>query len=281
MIIINFIGGLGNQMFQYALYRKFQLLGNVVEGDWRYCDKKDYIKLLFHIDIPQASEEQIKKLCEWDGSYKARLRRKVFGKKKTYEEEGKDTRYLPHILQMKDAYLNGYWQTEKYFVGIREDLLSRFIFPESGNIKNEEILQDMKSKESVALHIRRGDYLDSQERYDLYGEVCSLEYYKRGIEHFRQLCENPFFYVFSDDIAWARENLKGAEFVFVDWNNGKEDYYDMYLMSQCKHNIIANSSFSWWGAWLNGNEAKQVIAPQRWFNKYRAEDTVCENWIKM
>ena len=182
---------------------------------------------------------------------------------------------------MKDAYLNGYWQSEKYFADIRDDLLKKFVFPESKNIKNREVLGDITRDESVSIHIRRGDYLNSQENYDLFGGVCSLEYYKRGIEYFRQHYKEAVFYVFSDDIDWARNNLKAAEFVFVDWNNGKEDYYDMYLMSQCKHNIIANSSFSWWGAWLNSNRDKQVVSPSRWFNKYQSKDTICEGWLRM
>lgn len=281
MVIINFIGGLGNQMFQYALYRKLQLLERDVEGNWKQCEHPNYIKTLFQIDVPQASDDMIKKLCDWDTSFKARVRRKIIGGKKTHFDENNNTYFRPEILQVKKAYLNGYWQSEKYFIDIRKDLLCKFVFPESENSKNKELLKDIKKMESISIHIRRGDYLNSQENFDLFGDVCPLKYYQRGIQYFQRCYKNPVFFVFSDDIAWARVNLEGAEFVFVDWNNGKEDYYDMYLMSQCKHNIIANSSFSWWGAWLNDNKDKQIVAPQRWLNKYQAEDTICDSWIKM
>lgn len=281
MIVISFIGGLGNQMFQYALYKKFQLQGKEVKGNWNFCEHKNYISIVFGLEVPQALDEAISSLGDFSTSFYSNLRRKFLGNKKTYWQEGNNTRYIPEILDLEEGYLHGYWQSEKYFKDIRKSLLTDFQFPQNLNNQNEEILRMIEGTNSVSVHIRRGDYLQGEKNYNYFGEVCSLEYYHNAMEYFRTKHENASFFIFSNDIEWAKENLMGNDCYYIDWNNGIEDYLDMYLMSKCRHNIIANSSFSWWGAWLNENMQKQVIAPVRWFNKYSAEDTICDTWMRI
>lgn len=280
MIVISFIGGLGNQMFQYALYKKFQMQGKEVEGNWNFCEH-NYINTVFGLEVLQASDEAIRNLGDFSTTFYSNMRRKFLGNKKTYWQEGNNTRYIPEILDLREGYLHGYWQSEKYFKDIRKELLMDFQFPQCLNNRNKEILRTVEATNSVSVHIRRGDYLQGEENYNYFGEVCSLEYYQNAMEYFRTKLENVSFFIFSNDMEWSRENLKGNDCFYIDWNNGIEDYLDMYLMSKCKHNIIANSSFSWWGAWLNENTQKQVIVPIRWFNKYSAEDTICDTWIRI
>lgn len=143
----------------------------------------------------------------------------------------------------------------------------------------EELLQG----NVVSIHIRGGDYITSKKDNALFGNICTSNYYKNAIEHIKNSLKDPIFLIFTNDKDYAVQLLNGESFQIVDWNNGKESFRDMYLMSLCKHNIIANSSFSWWGAWLNQNDSKIVIAPNRWFNDSGIDqnDITPNNWIKV
>ena len=142
------------------------------------------------------------------------------------------------------------------------------------------MLDIIKSKQSpISIHVRRDDYLSSKY-VSGFGGICTIEYYNKAVERIKEEVIDPVFYIFSDDINWCRENLKLEQGVFIDWNTGKESWQDMFLMSQCKHNIIANSSFSWWGAWLNSNSEKIVIAPRIWWNGLK-DDVVPDSWIRI
>lgn len=138
---------------------------------------------------------------------------------------------------------------------------------------------------SISLHVRRGDYENNSSAKRLHGGICTLNYYKQAIELVASRIKNPVFFIFSNDLKWARENLELEKYkqVLVNLNKGNNSYKDMYLMSKCKHNIIANSSFSWWGAWLNANPKKIVICPKRWYNNKRldSKDIVPESWIRI
>lgn len=143
--------------------------------------------------------------------------------------------------------------------------------------QNKEVLSRMISSNSVSLHIRRGDYLQG-------GRTCSLneEYYHNAIATINQQVSNPYYFICSDDIEWARNNIRVQQAEFVDWNKRDRSYVDMQLLSSCKHSIIANSSFSWWGAWLNSDAGKLVIAPQKWMPALQAEsDVIPGGWIKL
>ena len=181
------------------------------------------------------------------------------------------------------AYYEGYFQSEKYFLHIRERLLREFKIstPPLHNSDNRRILDLILKKNAISLHIRRGDYLTPKntERHCL----CSPSYYQNAIQYIIQRVENPHFFIFSDDISWVYDNFKiSYPYTIVDVNDSYTGYYDLELMRNCKHNIIANSTFSWWGAWLNENPNKIVIAPQRWFMNQEDEiDIIPSSWVKI
>jgi len=176
--------------------------------------------------------------------------------------------------------LSGYWQCEKYFSDIGDKIRDDFVFPAELSEEGSALQEEIRDTESVAVHIRRGDYLE-EGNYKVYGNICTLEYYKKALSYIRRKCGHPRFFMFSNDIGWVRENLYEPGMVLVGSSRNRPDYEDMYLMSICRHNIIANSSFSWWGAWLNQNANKMVISPGRWFNNHEAADAICGSWVKI
>ena len=180
--------------------------------------------------------------------------------------------YQPAIFELKRGYVDGYWQSAKYFEGIEDVLREEFKFPKPSHNKNDVLIEEMRNSCSVSIHVRRGDYLGGFP-------VMDMSYYTPAMQFIKEKYKNAHFYVFSNDIVWCREHFVGEEFTFVDWNTGTDSYYDMYMMSQCKHNIIGNSSFSWWAAWLNANNDKVVIAPSIWFKKVKTPDIYMKDWI--
>ena len=174
----------------------------------------------------------------------------------------------------------GTWQSERYFEGAEKEVKKAFTFKEELlNEKSRQLKHDIENCNAVSLHVRRDDYL-STVYAEGFGGICTIAYYQKAITYMKKNTHIPKFYVFSDDICWCRENLDIGEAVFVDWNHGDESWQDMYLMSRCHHNIVANSTFSWWGAWLNSNPDKIVIAPDRWWNGLN-DDVVPDAWVKL
>ena len=201
--------------------------------------------------------------------------------KHSYYAEKLDVGYQPEILNFENTYLSGYWQCEKYFMDFRQDVLDLFQFQDQQiNLASRSLQEQMRREQAVAVHVRRGDYL-LPENSRKYGNICTLQYYKNAMQYVKKRVPDARFYFFSNDPGWVRENLANGDSVIVDCNQGKENYLDMYLMSQCSHNIIANSSFSWWGAWLNQNPDKIVMSPQRWFSHLDASDAICEDWVRV
>ena len=148
--------------------------------------------------------------------------------------------------------------------------------------KTQQYKQEIIATESVSLHVRHGDYVTNADTNSFHG-VCSLDYYKNAVSKIKQEMPLPFF-IFSDDIIWAKENLDFiGNMTFIEYNGATPDHEEMYLMSLCQHNIIANSSFSWWGAWLNQNPNKIIIAPQNWFNDVSLDtkDLIPNEWIRL
>lgn len=185
------------------------------------------------------------------------------------------------------AYLHGYWQSEKYFAPFSDAIRQEFNFTKSFNLQSEKLKQEILQKEnSVSVHVRRGDYISSPQNIQIHG-TCTLDYYKEAISLIRKEVENPFFYFFSDDPDWVEGNLTVTtkNYCLIKHNVTLDNWQDMALMSKCKHNIIANSSFSWWGAWLNEHENKIVIAPMKWFAdadlNCQSDSIVPESWIKI
>lgn len=191
--------------------------------------------------------------------------------------------YWPGIREVShNAYLAGYWQSEKYFSDASETIRADFTFRQPLSEQNAEMAERIGQGMSVSLHVRRGDYASNPKTNTAHG-LCSLEYYRAAVLHMAEHIERPEFFVFSDDIAWVKANLE-IDFPcwYVDHNQGTESYNDMRLMSLCRHHIIANSSFSWWGAWLNRDPDKIVVAPRRWFaNGKRSEDLLPASWVSL
>lgn len=281
MIIVKFHGGLGNQMFEYALYRKLELVGKNVKADvsWYYDDsdavKRTYLLPQFGIQINECRTTEKKK---YDNIVTRFLNKHLNGSRRLYVERESGV-YQEEILDLKNCFLDGYWQTEKYFSDIRDSLLSDFKFPDTVNKEESALLDKIKKCQSVSIHIRRGDYLANEKKY---GNICTEEYYFGAIRYMVNSLTDAQFFVFSDDIKWCRDFLKSYKNInYVDLGKKISEIHDMKLMSVCKHNIIANSSFSWWASWLNQNEDKIVIAPDRWKNGCLMPDIACKEWIRL
>lgn len=295
MIIIKLKGGLGNQLFQYAFGRLIatqrgeelkldkDILG-AAEDTYRAFGLGD-----FNIKATLATPEEIKAAKYPFGPFSKAwrlIKAKVF---KIYH-----IGYEENILKTRAPYLDGYFQSYKYLEPLRKDLLEEISSKEDLSARYGSLISGMLAADSVAVHIRRGDYVSDAKTKSAHF-ICDLAYYEKAMALMSEKInesgksvsgENisiPTFYVFSDDIAWAKENLKsGANLVFVSSSEMK-DYEELMLMSKCRHDIIANSSFSFWGAWLNRNPAKIVIAPEKWNNKYPSayRDLLPAEWIRI
>lgn len=172
----------------------------------------------------------------------------------------------------------GYYQSEKYFKEITNIIRKDFTFPKPVDIINQKLINQIDNTESVSIHIRRGDYLNIPNTQN----ICSISYYKKAINLILKNISNPQFYIFSNDINWCKQHLQIDKAIFISNNTGKNSFIDMQLMSCCKHNIIANSTFSWWGAWLNNNPNKIIISPNKWMNDTNGTgDIIPNDWIKI
>ncbi|MCM1266967.1 MAG: alpha-1,2-fucosyltransferase [Bacteroidales bacterium] len=272
MIIIRVMGGLGNQLQQYALYRKLQSLGIGTKLDLSWFSQKQQagmdaprrFELSDFTGLPfeTASEEEVRALLkrtyEEKRSLTEKIRRRIApGGLPLFEES---EMFHPEIFGWQDKYLVGYWACEAYYADILGGLREEIRFPESGDPRNREIMEEMGMQRSVSIHVRRGDYLDAANT-EVFGGICTEAYYDTCVRYIKKKEPEAVFYVFSDDANYVRERYQGPEYRIVDWNRGKDSFYDMQLMSCCRHNICANSTFSFWGARLNGNAAKIMIRP--------------------
>lgn len=294
MIAVNVNAGLANQMFHYAFGRGLMAKGvDVVFDLSNFHPRKEWsfeaitLSDAFpNIDIPAMPEGHFKWVM--NNTLKGKIMRRVsnmIGPEKYIMEESYG--YIPDMEKRAkgNCIYRGFWHSELYFKHCKEDIKKQFFFVPFDEEKNVVISEKMKGENSVAIHLRKGkDYLQS----DLMGKgLCTAEYYMSAIEYIKSKVEKPTFYVFTDNPEWVKENLPPFEYTLVDWNNvsGNRSFRDMQLMTCVKHNIIGNSTYSWWGAWLNPNPSKIVIAPKKWFNpvsKFMARcDVVCDNWVKL
>lgn len=292
MIIAKIIGGLGNQMFQYAAAQavaisKGTTLKLDISGFQKYGLHHGFeLTRIFNITGQVADAKDINSVLGWQNNYCVRYLMAmpffhIFGSRRRVVEPSFS--YWPHIqLVPNSCYMTGYWQSEKYFQKIHSNIKNQFTFKEKASGHNLTLINLMSKVNSVSLHIRRGDYVSNLKAASIHG-VCPIEYYLQAIDYIENHVKNPYFFIFSDDIEWARLNLKIEHpHEFINQNFGAESYNDMRLMSSCKNNIIANSSFSWWGAWLNNNESKIVVAPSKWFAiDKNTEDLIPADWIKL
>lgn len=191
--------------------------------------------------------------------------------------------YYPEVFNFtkKNQLFRGTWQSEEFFNDVKDQVRSSFVFKENLlSLKTRDIAVDIKATNSVSIHIRRGDYLSEQYASGFAG-ICNDEYYISAINYIKSKYDNLQFYIFTDDHKWVAEHFKIENARYITHNYNNNSWQDMYLMSQCKHNIIANSSFSWWGAWLNSNTDKIVIAPKVWWRGFDKDDVVPNDWIRL
>lgn len=263
MQIVQLSGGLGNQLFQYAYYLKLNKQGyeTYLDDISRYKDGKERNNQLCFIgaDYVPAKEQDILRLRDKERKITDLIRRRIWGSRDVERLEGDEI--------TENGYWIGYWQSAIGYHAIEKELRDNIFGP---NFKDEVTQSEIKgvldNSLSVGVHIRRGDYL-APEVQNIYGGICTDAYYMAAMEFIRNKYRGCTFFVFSNDSEWVKENYTSKDVVVMEGNDEEHGYRDMYLMSRCKHNIIANSSFSWWGAWLNTNKEKCVVAPDIWIHK--------------
>ena len=291
MIIVKLMGGLGNQMFQYAAGRSLALRLNTalkldlsfLEGNQTGNTPRTFALNCFAINADKAPCRETAimkgKRTTLLGAIVARCTQKTC--RYTVFRE-KQFNFDPTFFSLKDnVYLEGYWQSERYFKDIKGNILEEFRFMPPLDGLNLALAEEIGEVDSVSLHVRRGDYVTDKNTSEMHG-ACSLEYYQIAVERVTQSLKDPSFFLFSDDPEWVADNIKlRYPTKYITHNVGRE-YEDLRLMSLCKHHIIANSSFSWWGAWLSANHEKLIIAPQKWFNNIvNTNDLIPNEWIRI
>ncbi|MDO8579441.1 MAG: alpha-1,2-fucosyltransferase [bacterium] len=292
-IIVKVVGGLGNQLFQYAFARS---VSSRLKTDFK-LDINPFSTFyslhkysLQHFNV----QENLSKDSDFFGFVWLRKQNKAFEvfyrhlrlKRKIlpfyYPEQ--TFHFDPTVFSAKNGtYFEGHWNTEKYFKDIRADLLKELTLKEPLSPYSQSILEKIKNSRAVSIHVRHGDYMTNAGTNSIWG-TCSMDYYNNAIKKITEREPSPHFFIFSDDYAWAVENFKSMPYpVTCVNNNADKNYEDITLMSHCKHNIIANSTFSWWGAWLNKNPEKIVIAPERWYGGADSEttDIIPQEWIRV
>lgn len=299
MKIVNIIGGLGNQMFQCAfalsLKEKYPLEDVYVDishfrhlfikkwGSANLHNGFEINKLYPNFDLQVATPWNLFRVSWYIPNYFLSRFLRRYLPKRASEVIQKPSDYFIYDSSVYekngDTYFEGQWESISYYLPIRERLMQVFAHP-TPNMINSYYIQQMEHKESVGLHVRRGDYLASKG----FCGVCDLNYYKRAIELLLSEDLEYTFYVFSDDPKWCENNIRplvgNNDFIMVTENTGENSCWDMFLMTHCRYLIIANSSFSWWGAFLNNN-VKKVIAPQKWINRNTEFDIWDPDWIRV
>jgi hypothetical protein len=296
MIILRLRGGLGNQLFQYAAASALaEHHGTPLKLDLYYYQKHPYRKFdLDKLNVP-FEEATRAEVHAFTGS---NLLQRFLNKRENYWRCAR-VFAQPHYHFFADwfrlpaaLYLSGYFQSEKFFTPLADQVRTWYTPRVPLDPQSRDVVARMQETNSVSLHVRRGDY--NMAQFNAFFRAVPLPYYQQAVDRMQQTLDGPQFFIFSDDVAWCREHLKieGSP-VFVDHNRGADSYRDLLLMAHAKHNIIANSSFSWWGAWLNPNPAKQVIAPQPWFGQeyfmgkepvyssryYNTDDLIPKGWV--
>lgn len=294
MIITNINGGLGNQMFQYAfgaaLAKAYQQPLKLSIDFFHKTTIHNGFELdkVFQLDADIINKATLSKTV---GFLRSRVAvRKLLHKKQIPIFHGAhfyvepDINYVPNIAVINHLtqYFQGYWQSFRYFEQHQALIQKTFTFYQKLDEKNQSLLKKIQATESVAVHIRRGDYLN-QKALSFHG-LCSDEYYLNALKIVRQKYPQHELFIFSDDADYAENVFKNhtSSSIIISHNKGSDSWKDMYLMSQCKHNIIANSTFSWWAAWLNSNPGKCIISPKQWFStNLEAVDLLPDSWVRI
>jgi hypothetical protein len=284
MVISHIFGRLGNQLFQYAAGRcvadKYNVPLKLDVSEFKDHNMRDFDLEKFNTRFEIATDAEIKALRP-DGNIAKVLLYLKPKNKRTYHRE----RFFHYDKRFKKigphVYLKGYFQSERYFAPIADTLRKEFVIDQKHISSVTSLASSLRMEESVSVHIRRGDYTNADPSAIL--SALPLNYYSTAIELIQKKVSPSSLYFFSDDIEWAKKNLSIKNATYVSGIHSNNHLQDFYLMSQCRHNIIANSSFSWWCAWLNDNPAKTVIAPRQWFiNKSgQKDDRLPASWLKI
>lgn len=294
MIIVKLMGGLGNQMFQYAAARRLSLRHQTeLKLDLSFLEENTDVITQRKYELGQlnirAGIATAREVAEFTGKGKHRLAR-MLGKltrrpdlSRTFVREPSFD-FWPGLFEAPDnSYLEGYWQTEKYFKEIADVIREEFLVLTEQDQWNLAMAERIKTANSVSIHVRRGDYVSSSSTNEFHG-TCSLDYYRDAVAMISEMLPSPSFFVFSDEPEWVKANLELPEnATYMDHNPPDKGCEDLRLIGLCRHCIIANSSFSWWGAWLGNTPGKTVIAPRRWFNvpDINTDDLIPEAWIRI
>ncbi len=283
-LIVSLMGGLGNQLFQYAAARRLAfVLGATLKLDLAFleCDPKRHYRLgFFNIGAPLATSTDVAPWRTHDPL--TRLWRLLDRQLPVRWRAGLDepaTRFNPEVLRATRArYMRGYWQSERYFADIADTVRAELTLRAPPSTESAALASDMRAVHAVAVHVRRTDYVGSTMH-----PPCTETYYRAAMAHLEARVASPHYFVFSDDVEWGRTSLQSAHpLQFVTHNGTERDYEDLWLMSHCRHHIIANSSFSWWGAWLGRGPHQVVIAPQRWFGVPRdTRELLPSSWLQL
>ena len=275
MIIVRIKTGLGSQMFQYAFARFLSLKNkdSLILDVTSFTKNKPRDFALHHFNITGKIIRDTEEITHLLTTYPFRIVKDT------------DLRYHPAFMNLKgNIYLDGYWQSWRYFEPIREIIASDFKFRSSPKSKNRKILQEIRCHNSVCIHFRRGDHVHNPYVNKTHG-VVPANYYEQAIAVIATKVKSPQFYVFSDDIEWVKQHfvLSSHPFRIVDINDVRHPQEDLRLMTECKHHIIANSTLSWWGAWLAKSDGQIVCAPKRWFinPQFSSRDMIPQNWIQI
>lgn len=292
MIVSRLVSGLGNQLFQYAIGRQLSLHHRVPlkldTGFFETQTLRSFALDNYNIQAKIASKKEVDDMLYWQNNpgliakFYRKVQRMLPRAKQHYFKELEWWSYDPDLLKVSSkVYLDGYWQHYKYYLNISPGILNEITLKKNveGAVSMEKNI--MQDHSSVSIHIRRGDYIT-----DTLMGMLKLEYYKDAVDYMNAKLNNPSYYIFSDDLNWAKDNLKiNRSVTYIDLEAGsKYDYVELDLMSKCYHNIIANSSFSWWGAFLNRNPDKIVIAPRNWVVRPEINARIqlqFPSWIKM
>ena len=293
MVIVRLLGGLGNQMFQYAAARRLALAHDVplkLDISW-FAHAADRAYALHALNIQEAfaTPEEVGEIrgpsTRGIPRVLFRLRRRFkIGYDWTWIHERTLSPADPRVFHARArTYLDGYWQSEKYFSDVEDTIRREFTSRDRLDAGTREILDRMATAQSVSVHVRRGDYV-SHPRASRARSVCTPSYYQRCVAYLAERLGHLHLFVFSDDPDWVAANLR-FEYptTLVSTVPARPEHEDLRLMSACRHHIIANSSFSWWGAWLNPHHDQLVLAPRRWMNDARVDDrdVVPARWIKV
>lgn len=288
-IIVNLACGLANRMFQYTYYLYLNKRKCNTEVDYYETATLVHEKVEWKRIFPKA---HIKQASKWD-VFRLGGGSSIFSKiRRRYLPFTCKVHYMPTAFSAecpsqteKDKYIFGVFQNAAMADEVKEEVQQIFTFAPFENDRNNRLMKEIQACNSIGIHIRKGqDYMSRI----WYQNTCSLDYYRKAISYIKERVENPKFYVFADNPEWVKENFQEFDYQLVEGNPpaGWGSHFDMQLMSCCKHNIISNSTYSWWGAFLNKNDDKIVILPKQWFNPASCEESTsekvqCKGWIAL